>query len=311
MLSRRSVRIKVMQMLYATSRDNEITLDEVVTMYWNKVNDTKNLLMFTLYLIFNITKGAEDDFQKRSKKYLPTEEDKSFSPKLYTNQWFQKFIKKPNLQKIFKDKNFKEKVDSDVLTNLYNEFAKEEEYKIFLQKEESAKNTRDVLLDLFRFCRANETFIELIEDQYINWEDDKSLIVGGVKKIFKSIQNEEEVDLSEFDPDEATVRNFGELLLKRTFSKESSLLNHIQPVLKNWDSDRVAVIDLICIKLALCELLEFETIAPKVTLNEYIDLAKVYSTPKSKEFVNGILDTLASDLNDKNLLNKEGRGLIE
>jgi len=100
-------------------------------------------------------------------------------------------------------------------------------------------------------------------------------------------------------------------LFKTVLEKESFTLELIKPKLKNWDADRIAALDLIILQMGVCEFLFFETIPTKVTINEYIDLAKRYSTPKSGDFVNGVLDNILKDLKKKNLIQKSGRGLIE
>jgi N utilization substance protein B len=166
-------------------------------------------------------------------------------------------------------------------------------------------------LELFRFCRKNELFNEIIEDQFANWEDDKSLIIGTIKKVLKSLPSENENFIMEHYPDDETCKEYGEFLLLKTYLEDEALLKLIEPVLQNWDADRVAVLDMIMIKMAICEFLYCNTIPAKVTLNEYVELAKSYSTSKSKEFVNGILDKLLNDLKSKNLIIKEGRGLMD
>ncbi|MBK8082325.1 MAG: hypothetical protein IPK25_19860 [Saprospiraceae bacterium] len=109
---------------------------------------------------------------------------------------------------------------------------------------------------------------------------------------------------------EAT-KDYGEILLLRTFYEDFVLLELIKPVLKNWDSERVSIIDMIILKMAVAELIFCTTIPPKVTLNEFVDVAKDYSTSKSKEFINGVLDKLLENLNEAGKIKKEGRGLID
>ncbi len=168
-----------------------------------------------------------------------------------------------------------------------------------------------MLLELFRFCRRNELFNEIIEDHYANWEDDKSLIIGTIKKVLKALPSDDENFIMEHYPDKETTKEYGEFLLSRTLKEDDLLLKQIEPVLQNWDAERVAVLDMIMIKMALCEFMYCPTIPTKVTLNEYVELAKNYSTSKSKEFVNGILDRLLQDLISKGKIVKEGRGLLE
>jgi N utilization substance protein B len=165
-----------------------------------------------------------------------------------------------------------------------------------------------VLLDMYRFLLNQENFESLVEDAFPLWTDDRSLIVGSMKKTIKGLPVDENFT-DEYRPAFETVTEFGESLLAKTLETDTELLGMIEPVLKNWDADRVAIIDMILIKMALSELITFPTIPTKVTLNEYLDISKLYSTDKSKEFVNGILDRLMKKLQEEGLIQKEGRGL--
>ena len=311
MLSRRSARIKVLQTLYAMNRDDSTTSDQGISNYWKSIDQSGELLLFTWYSILQIIATAEEDFNQRKNKYLPSEEDKAFTPILYKNDGLSIIVKQKDLNAKYKKLNFAEKVDNDILAKIYFEFAKSEPYKDFIKGTKTQEDIEDIYLELFRHCRSNENFLEFIEDRYINWEDDKSLIVGNIKKILKVVKDSEGIDFSKFDPDPDTTQVFGETLLKYTLTNDKTLLSHIEPVLENWDSERVAVIDLILLKMAVSELIAFSSVPTKVTINEYVELAKNYSTPKSKEFINGILDKLVRELQEKGVLKKEGRGLID
>ena len=298
-------------MLYAANRDQDITLNEAKRLYWNKIDQSNELLLFTLYVLLKITEGSIEDSKNRQKKYLPSEEDKAFTPVLFENESTQKLASDKKLIKSFKDYAFVDKTDLDITNKIYNSFTKEDSYKNYIVGSHSEEDNEFILLELFKFCRASEHFVELIGDQFFNWEDDKSVVIGSVKKVIKSLKNEGGLDMSPYLPDDETVKDFGETLLLRTFEEDSALLEKIEPVLKNWDSDRVAIIDLIFLKMAVTELLCFETIPSKVTINEYVELAKTYSTPKSKEFINGVLDTLVNELTASKEIVKKGRGLID
>jgi len=154
-------------------------------------------------------------------------------------------------------------------------------------------------------------FNEIIEDQFANWEDDKSLIIGAIKKVLKALPSDNNDFIMEHYPDAETCKEYGEFLLSKTLRDDKSLLDMISPVLQNWDAERVAILDMIMLKMAICEFLYCPTIPTKVTLNEYVELAKNYSTSKSKEFINGILDRLLQELNQTGRIQKEGRGLID
>ena len=167
------------------------------------------------------------------------------------------------------------------------------------------------MLDLFRFCRQDEFFNEMLEDAYYNWLDDKSLVVGAVKKYLKALPSKKNKLFTEFLPEDETVQMFGKSLLKITLDQQDDIMQIIIPILENWDHERLAIVDTILLKLSVSEMLNFPTIPAKVSLNEYVELGKQYSTAKSKEFINGILDKIMKNLQSEGKLNKQGRGLIE
>jgi N utilization substance protein B len=311
MLSRRNVRVKVMQVLYAQSRDESLTYDNIIKDYAQKIDDSFELLLFSLYNLVQITKTASDDGEKRKAKHLPSEIDKIFTAKLWTNSMIQGLVMSKLMQKKFEKLNFASKVDNDHYRSIYFEFTKEESYINYIKNETSQDENLEMLLELFRFCRKHELFNEMIEDHFANWEDDKSLIIGTIKKVLKALPCDDDSFIMEHFPDEETVKEYGEFLLKKTFNENDALLTIIEPVLQNWDAERVAILDMIMLKMAICEFLYCPTVPTKVTLNEYVELAKSYSTAKSKEFVNGILDKILQDLNENGKITKEGRGLIE
>lgn len=311
MLSRRNVRIKVMQVLYAQNRDESLDQKATVREYWKKIEDSFDLLLFSVYNLIHIARTASDDFEKRKSKHLPSELDKTFTPKLWSNSMIQALMKNKLIQQKFEKKYFAQKVDKDHFRSIYFEFCKEDSYIQFLSKETSNDENLEMLLELFRFCRKSELFNEIIEDQFANWEDDKSLIIGTIKKVLKALPTDDEDFIMEHYPDAETCKDYGEFLLIKTLSDDNALLQLIEPTLQNWDADRVAVLDMIMLKMAICEFLYCPTIPTKVTLNEYVELAKNYSTSKSKEFINGILDKLLNDLKSKDLILKEGRGLLD
>jgi N utilization substance protein B len=149
-----------------------------------------------------------------------------------------------------------------------------------------------------------------MEENYISWIDDKSVVVGTMKKVLKSDTSSDSL-FDRHKPDMQIVEDFGKELLGMTFEEDDELLDIIKPILENWDHERLAIIDMILIKMAIIEFLNFETIPVKVTLNEYVEISKMYSTPKSKEFVNGILDKILKKLQSEDKVSKQGRGLLD
>lgn len=311
MLSRRSVRVKVMQLIYAMNRDETLTEKDIVEHYWKSVDESFEMFLFKIYTIIQIARVSEEDFQKRQSKHLPTDQDKLFKPVLWQNAMIQDLAKNSKLQKRFEKHQFASKIDQDHFKSIYYEFAKQENYIHFSAGNPNHDEILEMLLELYRFCRSSELYNELIEDHYPNWEADKSLIIGAIKKVLKELPANDELFYETHYPDKETTESYGLFLLEKTMSEDAALLQIIKPVLKNWDSERVAVIDMILLKMAVAELLYCKTIPPKVTLNEYVELAKSYSTSKSKEFINGILDKILEELQAQALIAKEGRGLMD
>lgn len=309
MLSRRSVRVKVMQVLFALASDEELTFTQANKSYWNSVNKSFELLLFNLHVIMQISKIAVEDKEKRESKHLPNDFDKNFTAKLYLNPLMQSLFDNLQLKKKFEKMGFYGKVDKDYFRKLYKEFSSQKEYKKYVTNPDG--NHLTILLELYRFCRANDFFNEIMEDNFYNWKDDKSLIIGSFKKVLKSLPNGNPLFFEDYYPDDETIKEYGEILLKRTFEEDKMLLEIIKPLLKNWDHERLALIDMILIKMAILELIEFKTIPTKVTINEYVEVSKAYSTPKSKDFINGILDKVLKELSDAGKIVKEGRGLID
>lgn len=310
MVSRRSVRIKVMQLLYSQSRDEQITKSQLLKAYDDSVESSFELLMFTLYIFVSTARCAVDDEQKRKVKHLPNEEDLYFSARFFNNPLLQSLATNPDLVKAFTKYKFASKVDHDFYQRQYNEFAKSKAYKTFLSTEHSAEADMEILLELFRFLRKDEYFNEVVEDHFVNWYDDQSLVIGAMKKVIKALPVEGSF-LDEHYPDKETAEEFGKTLLEKVCVNEPFIRTLVEPTLKNWDPERVAVIDMILLVMAVAEFLFFPTIPTKVTLNEYVEVSKLYSTPKSKDFINGILDRLMKTLKAEGKIQKEGRGLLD
>ncbi len=311
MLSRRNVRIKVMQQLYSLCQDKELTYKDIKLAYNKSVNDAFSLYLLNLYCIAKVCSFAVEDGIIRQKKHLKTDEDLKFTDKLYTNPLIKSLNTNVSLQKRFKEDKTGENIDDDIFRKIYKEFTKEEKYSQFILNDANSKEEIvELLLELYRVCRRNELFNEIMDDHYAEWTDDKSLVIGAIKKTLKILPESGDF-ISEHTPDEETVKDFGETLLEKTHTEDAYLEDLIKPVLVNWESDRVAIIDLILIKMAITEMINIKSIPAKVTLNEYVELAKMYSTDKSQEFINGVLDKILKELMESNKIIKEGRGLIE
>jgi len=300
-----------MQILYSLNRNPEATLADLQRQFQTNIDSSYELFLLNTLYLAQVAAYAEKDLEKRKSKHLPSADDKQFNAKLFNNNLMQSFVNDSNIAKSWEALKLIDRVDQDNLRTYYAEFAKKEEYKAYI----SNPNTTDadhkqILLMLYKSLISNEMFNEVMDDYYWSWVDDKSLVVGTIKKTIKALPGNPDF----FEPDKPDVEattDFGRELLTSVVENDADLLAIIEPTLKNWATDRVAIMDMILIKMALSELTAFPTIPTKVTLNEFVEISKLYSTDKSKDFINGILDRLMRKLNKEGKIQKEGRGLKE
>ncbi|HRI00219.1 MAG TPA: transcription antitermination factor NusB [Saprospiraceae bacterium] len=311
MLSRRNVRVKVMQRLYSLNQDKELSFNEVLKAFHNSINEAFQLYLLNLACLIEVCSMAEEDAKTRLSKHIKSPEDRAFTDKLYSNSLIHSLVQNKELQKDFKNLGLDYAADKDMFRKIYKEFSKEAVYSEYIQNPNTENEQHvEILLELYRCCRKNSIFNEIMDDRFAGWTDDKSLVIGILKKTLKELPAEGKF-YQTYRADDDTVYSFGEFLIKKTYEESQQLEELITPFLENWDSDRLALVDMILIKMAIIELKYFTSIPTKVTLNEYVELSKMYSTDKSKEFVNGVLDKILKDLQDKGLVQKEGRGLVD
>jgi N utilization substance protein B len=297
-----------MQLLYAQSRDTEVNLNDLLQRYGSYRKNTLALYLFNLHQWAETAHYAVRDRVNRQAKLVPTDDDRRFTDKLYQNDLIRALIDADIYKKMLQKYPVSARIDADTTRLMYMEFAKTDIYKKYISEPEAEH--APILLELYRFLCSNESFNELMEDDFPSWIDDKTLFVGATKKLIKGLPSVEAF-VTDYEEEDVLTLQFGEQLLLKTVKKDAQILEYIKPMLLNWDAERVAVIDMILLKMATSEMIDFPTIPTKVTLNEYVDLSKLYSTDKSKEFVNGILDKLLKKLKEEGKVSKQGRGLME
>ena len=310
MISRRNVRIKVMQILYTMNRDETITPQLSRKQYDTSVATSYKIYLLNVLQLYKVAEYVNDDAKIRAAKHLPTAEDKDFSTKLFDNPIIQTIADSASFRSLVKKDKLDKLLDSDFTRKIYKEFVKTAEFKTYQANTVDLQGHRELLLEMYKFLAKHELFEERLEDYFSSWQDDKSLVVGAMKKTIKRVNGEDDFH-KQYLPESETVKEYGEELLHKVMAKDDELFELIEPMLQNWEAERVATIDMILLKMALCELMYFETIPTKVTINEYVDISKLYSTPKSKEFINGILDKLMKKLKEQGLIKKTGRGLVD
>ena len=310
MLSRRNIRVKVMQALYSYYTTEGLKKDEVLAGYDETIRNSYILLNYQLYLLAKIAEHSQDDLIKRKAKLLPSEFDKAFTAKLYNNPLTQTIAKNKDLIRSWEKNQFDERTPEDFARKLYKTLSLTPEYATYVSSENGKEEDQQILLFLFKELCKQEYYNETIEDIFFNWLDDQSIIIGTIKKIIKDFKSSDEI-AEEYGPSDEAIREFGRELLKYVLVNNDTLESTLSPLIENWDIDRVAFIDMILIKMSVGEMLIFPTIPTKVSINEYVELTKAYSTDKSKDFVNGILDKALHTLSESKKISKSGRGLLD
>lgn len=309
MLSRRNVRIKVLQVIYGGNVNHD-KIEKYQRNYQTSIDRSVEILVYSLCVLQKVLRYSLTDAENRRHKKLPGENDKLFKPILCTNRQSQNLMGSKLLETYSRKFHTDTKIDQDIIRQLYLEFSKDEDYVSYYKNESpSPEENIGMILRIYKQISKNKVFNETIEDHFVSWDDDESLVVGAMKKIIKSLDTDEDDFFKEYIPDDETIHDFGETLLTETVRNDKALVEIITPFLENWEIERVAAIDLIMLKMAVTEILRLESIPTKVTLNEYVEISKIYSTEKSKEFINGILDRIINKLNNENRIIKSGRGL--
>lgn len=302
MLSRRNVRIKIMQVLYAGQRQEMVSPKAYDSLLMQFVRNTFQLYLLNLLIIQRVCEYAKHDLATRRAKFRPSDEDKAFKAILADNPAIRSLSDNNELSRAYDSYGVRSMVDADQIQSLYREFLQTETLQAYLTADDTAAApTIDMLLKLYKWLQSQELFLNMIEDHFPLWTEDKSLVVGAIKKTIKKMPLEQYFFQTYEEQGEA-VDDFGRPLLKFVVSTDTQLLDRIKTVLQNWDAERVAIIDMILIKMAMGEFLQFPKIAPEVTMNEYVDISKAYSTDKSREFVNGVLDNLHKALAKEGLV---------
>jgi N utilization substance protein B len=302
MISRRNIRVKVMQTLYTLETGGQSGLPEETAKILEKhFTQSRQLFLYLIYFIVELAEYAETDSRRRSGKHLPTHADKNINVKLAGNELIQKILNEPTYQKAIKADKPQLLENTDLIKRLYQELVETEEYKKYVSViERDRKSEKEILDFIFTdLVLPNELFEAYIEEIFTNWDDDAGMMIQLLPGFFNKPQS---YDLQEMLSKEKW--EFAKNLLITAQEKKEVTMDLIKPKLKNWDADRIAAIDMILMRMGVCEFLYFETIPPKVTINEYIDVAKEYSTQQSGQFVNGILDSIHKDLLRENKLHK-------
>lgn len=312
MVNRRHIRIKVMQSIYALLQSKSEDLEKEEKYLLFSIRKIFDLYVLQLLMLVEIKNISLEHLEINKKKHLATDEDKN--PSL-------KFILNPILKSIEESEELKTYVSNKKLSNwkenreyvsvVWEEVKNSELYKEYIKtKETSYKEDKEFILKVFEEIIApNDKLYDYYDELNLGWVDDLPLINTLVLKSIKQLNQNNFISLKEFEVREDD-KEFLIDLCRKTFLHHEEYNEEINDKTPNWDTERIAGIDLILIKMAMTEFLYFPSIPTKVSINEYIEIAKDYSTLKSSFFINGVLDKILKDFNKSNKLNKIGRGLL-
>lgn len=283
-----------MQTLYTLSlSENGAKPGEAQKLLLQHFDQSRSLLVYLTWFLTEVTRYAETDAHQRASKHLPSAEDLNVNTKLAGNEILWKMLEDNELKSQFAKDKPELMTNRDIIRRTYLTLAETPEYKTYIskgarEKQEEKKILEFILNDLML---ANEVFVSHIEEHFSNWDDDGDMVVQLLSGYLQKPGSLHFSQMLSTDKD-----HFARNLLKTVQDKNEHLQSLIIPKLKNWDPERIAQLDMIMMKMGVAEFLYFETIPPKVTINEYIDLAKDYSTQQSGQFVNGILDNIHKEL---------------
>ncbi len=293
-----------MQTLYAIeSMAGGEKANEPLTILNKKIEQSKHLFTYLIYFITETARYAETDAGNKASKNLPSAADLDTNIKIAGNEILWKIVEDLSFKASAKEMKAEYILDNELLKKTYRTLVDTEEYKEYIELQLREKRSERKILEFIftDLLLPNENFINHIEDHFINWDDDAEMMHS---LVLAYLGKPGEQNLHNFLS--AEKRAFARDLMNTVIDKAAQTLILIKPKLKNWDADRIAALDLILLKMGVCEFLYFETIPTKVTINEYIDLAKAYSTAQSGHFVNGLLDNINKELASENKLNKIG-----
>lgn len=301
MITRRNIRVKVMQVLYQVESNDAIADTAAIKILENRLDQTPRLFTYLIFFLTEVARYAEKDAAIRTSKHLVTAEDKNVNTKLSGNTMLWTILENYSYKQAITEYKFSFDSTDEQIRSTYEALKTSEQYKQYIQAQSrDIKSEKDILNYIFSdLMLPSENFISHIEENFINWDDDAEMLN---LLMLNFLQKPAGLNLQQMPDTEKKI--FAKELLQTTISKKEHVAELIKARLKNWDPERIAVLDMIFMQMGVCEFLFFPTIPPKVTINEYIDLAKDYSTEQSGHFVNGILDGIHKDLLAQNKINK-------
>lgn len=314
MLNRRHIRIKVMQSIYAFKGSEGEDLVKVEKFLLHSLDSMYDLYLSIFALLTEIHKKSGAYNKKLEQTLSKNSKEDNKTSKLAQNEVLCAIAGNVQLQEIIKKRklNFWD-LDFEYVDLLFKAIHKNKLYEAYdLQTSPDFESDKQFIIDIYsEIIAPNEKLYDYFEDKKLTWVDDLPVVNTTIVKLIRRLKPSS--PNTHFLPDlfkDEDDKEFASELLKKTILNDSKFTEEIAAKTKNWDSERLASIDGVLLKMALCEFQKFPSIPHKVTINEYLEIAKEYSTPKSSIFINGILDRIVKEYKADGLYPKSGRGLM-
>lgn len=313
MLTRRHIRVKVLQSIYALRQSTDPNLEKQEKFLFYSIDQMLDLYALSLQLLVEMRKADRKFLVTSQQKHLATSEEKNFSTTFLDNKVLDLIEQNEDLSNYIENKklNYWE-LDGEYVTLLLKELRAKDFYKQYIQKQSTSfKEDQDFLVNLFKKVIApSDKYYEYIEDKRLTWVDDFPIVNTALAKMLSKIseKNVRTILLPELYKNQDD-KQYAKQLFTKVVLNDEKLSQEIEGKTPNWDKERIAEMDMIILKMGISEFLDFPSIPVRATINEYLEIAKEYSTPKSSIFINGILDKLVKEFETSKKLNKIGRGL--
>lgn len=312
MISRRQLRIKVLQTLYAYYQAEHNELAQAEKELHKNIDKSFDLYHALFIMILEISNLAESRIEIARNKRIPSQEDLHPNTRFIDNKVIHQIRHCDALLRYDEQKKLSWVNYPELIKEIYTNILADEGYLEYMNQEVSgyAEDKKFIARIFTNIVLPNESLEQVMEEQSIYWNDDLEFMISMfIKTIKRFKEDEEEVQLLSLykNPED---EDFAIELFRKSILHKDEYLDYIKANTKNWDLERIAFMDILIMQMAITELIGFTSIPTKVTLNEYLEISKYYSTSKSSVFINGVLDKVVAELKEKNLISKTGRGLI-
>lgn len=308
MINRVLIRLKVIQVVYAYYQNEGKNLEAAEKELFYSMSKAYDLYKYLLLLMIEVTQFADRRIDNRRNKLRPTEEDLNPNTRFIDNAFMAQLMQNTQLEEFRANQKRTWDDEGDFVKHLFERIEETKAYQEYMAKETlTYEDDRELWRKLYRSTIAqNDEIDEILEEQSLYWNDDKAIVDTFILKTIKRFEPEngaEQELMPEYKDDED--KEFARKLLRTAITGADAYRKLMENNAKNWDMERFAFMDILIMQVALAEIMAFPSIPTSVSLNEYVEIAKMYSTPKSGGFINGMLDSIVNQLKSENKLNKQ------